>query len=131
LDGFNLVFGARYMNLKNSIPCISVGKTKSGKTIYAGTNLDDVEDVLNSSLIDFSIEDYFEVYCAFECLVSRALQKTNINNSSVELYSLHSLFIKDTFLSAEQFESLKQENRLVTSMDIAKFGLNFVNIEFR
>lgn len=107
-----------------------VGKTRSEKEIYCAVEREEAEWVLTTKHPDFSSDDHFDVYCVFEFLSVRAKRKLGKFSKDYYLFAAHSRVTRILFFDDEQIGHLMVKNKLITSLDVCKFGSRLVTIEF-
>lgn len=118
------------MKRTEHVKSYSIGTTESGKAILCAFRIDDVNRHLEESYLNFSIEELFEAFCLFEYLSSKAIIRHGFNSFEVLLFSSHSEYITRIFLTDKQFDDMKAQYHLETSIDICRFGSKFANVEF-
>jgi hypothetical protein len=108
-----------------------VGRTTSGKQIHCATKPERTEAVLASKLVNFSPDECFDAYCAYEFLASRSLARLKASPIERKLFRWHSESILLMFFNDELLLSTKTKFKLLSPQEITQYGSSLVNVEFR
>lgn len=109
----------------------TVGKTRFGHSINIPMNDEEIILILQSTQEkQYSLEDYFDIYCAFEYLTQRSIKHQTKDYFNDTTFSKFKKVIIDECLTDVIIRDFRSKYGLTTSIDVCKFGSKFVNIEF-
>jgi hypothetical protein len=110
--------------------CYVVGNTRSGKKILCATRVLELGEFVQTVWVQFSGEELFDAYCAYQYLAARSL-RNHPSSGEFDLFEAHSRAIWHGLLDENQAEVEKSKIGIRNIFDIIRHGSSLVTFEFK